>query len=64
MVMVSALTGKGLDRRLHTAILKAYAVWNTSGLHGAVEPLAEGSVQTADHPPPAPGAAGGSGSAT
>ena len=28
MVMVSALTGKGLDR-LHAAIVKAYAVWNT-----------------------------------
>ena len=28
MVMVSALTGKGLDR-LHAAIVKAYSVWNT-----------------------------------
>ncbi|HET9069807.1 MAG TPA: ribosome biogenesis GTPase Der [Amaricoccus sp.] len=52
MVMVSALTGKGLDR-LHAAIVKAYAVWNarisTARLNRWL------SVQTADHPPPAPG---------
>jgi GTP-binding protein len=52
MVMVSALTGKGLDR-LHAAIVKAYAVWNarisTARLNRWL------AVQTADHPPPAPG---------
>ncbi len=52
MVMVSALTGKGLDR-LHTAILKAYAVWNTRVSTARLNRWL--SVQTADHPPPAPG---------
>ena len=51
MVMVSALTGKGLDR-LHDAIIKAYAVWNarisTARLNRWL------SIQIADHPPPAP----------
>ena len=52
MVMVSALTGKGLDR-LHAAILKAYAVWNTRVSTARLNRWL--SVQTADHPPPAPG---------
>jgi GTPase len=52
MVMVSALTGKGLDR-LHAAILKAYAVWNTRISTARLNRWL--SVQTADHPPPAPG---------
>ena len=52
MVMVSALTGKGLDR-LHTAILKAYSVWNTRVSTARLNRWL--SVQTADHPPPAPG---------
>ncbi len=52
MVMVSALTGKGLDR-LHAAILKAHSVWNarisTARLNRWL------AAQIADHPPPAPG---------
>lgn len=51
MVMVSALTGKGLDR-LHTAILKAHATWNTristAKLNRWLKAMVEG------HPPPAP----------
>ena len=52
MVMVSALTGKGLDR-LHAAIVKAYSVWNTRVSTARLNRWL--SVQTADHPPPAPG---------
>jgi GTP-binding protein len=52
MVMVSALTGKGLDR-LHAAVVKAYAVWNTRISTGRLNRWL--AVQTADHPPPAPG---------
>ena len=52
MVMVSALTGKGLDR-LHAAIVKAYSVWNTRISTARLNRWL--SVQTADHPPPAPG---------
>lgn len=52
MVMVSALTGKGLDR-LHTAIMKAYEVWNmrvsTARLNLWLREMLEA------HPPPAPG---------
>ena len=52
MVMVSALTGKGLDR-LHAAIVKAYTTWNirisTARLNRWL------AVQISDHPPPAPG---------
>ncbi|WP_424932168.1 ribosome biogenesis GTPase Der [Amaricoccus macauensis] len=52
MVMVSARTGKGLDR-LHDAISKAYAVWNTRISTAKLNRwLAD---QIADHPPPAPG---------
>ncbi len=52
MVMISALTGKGLDR-LHAAIVKAYAVWNTRISTARLNRWL--AVQTADHPPPAPG---------
>jgi GTP-binding protein len=52
MVMVSALTGKGLDR-LHAAIVTAYAVWNTRISTARLNRWL--SVQTVDHPPPAPG---------
>jgi GTP-binding protein len=52
MVMVSALTGKGLDR-LHAAIVQAYSVWNTRISTARLNRWL--SVQTADHPPPAPG---------
>jgi len=52
MVMVSALTGKGLDR-LHAAILSAYEKWNirisTARLNRWLTSMLEG------HPPPAPG---------
>ena len=52
MVMISALTGKGLDR-LNTAIVKAYAVWNSRISTGRLNRWL--AVQTAEHPPPAPG---------
>ncbi len=51
MVMVSALTGKGLDR-LHAAIVRAYAVWNTRISTARLNRWLAG--QTAEHPPPAP----------
>jgi GTP-binding protein len=51
MVMVSALTGKGLDR-LHAAIVKAYAVWNTRISTARLNRWL--AAQTAEHPPPAP----------
>jgi len=51
MVMVSALTGKGLDR-LHDAIIKAHDTWNTristAKLNRWLKAMIEG------HPPPAP----------
>ncbi len=51
MVMVSAKTGKGLDR-LHKAIMDAYAVWNkrisTARLNRWLK------EQVVAHPPPAP----------
>jgi GTP-binding protein len=52
MVMVSALTGQGLDR-LHDAIIKAYAVWNTRISTARLNRWL--AAQTAEHPPPAPG---------
>ena len=52
MVMVSALTGKGLDR-LHAAIVKAYAVWNTRISTGRLNRWL--IAQVGEHPPPAPG---------
>jgi len=51
MVMVSAKTGKGLDR-LHKAIMSAYAIWNkrisTARLNRWLK------IQIESHPPPAP----------
>jgi len=51
MVMVSALTGKGVDR-LHDAIIKAHNTWNTristAKLNRWLKAMIEG------HPPPAP----------
>lgn len=52
MVMVSALTGKGLDR-LHAAIIKAHATWNTRISTARLNRWL--AIQIADHPPPAPG---------
>ncbi|WP_424929591.1 ribosome biogenesis GTPase Der [Amaricoccus tamworthensis] len=52
MVTVSAATGKGLDR-LHTAITKAYSVWNTRISTSKLNHWL--GDQIADHPPPAPG---------
>lgn len=51
MVTVSALTGRGLDR-LHAAIVKAHAVWNTRISTARLNRWLSGMV--ADHPPPAP----------
>jgi GTP-binding protein len=51
MVMVSALTGKGLDR-LREAVVRAHAVWNTRISTARLNRWL--SVATADHPPPAP----------
>ena len=52
MVMVSALTGSGLDR-LHDAVVRAYAVWNTRISTARLNRWL--GAQTAEHPPPAPG---------
>jgi GTPase len=52
MVMVSALTGNGLDR-LHDAIRKAYSVWNTRISTAKLNRWLAGQI--GDHPPPAPG---------
>ena len=52
MVMVSALTGKGLDR-LHDGDRQGLFGLEHADLDGAAQPLA--GVQTAEHPPPAPG---------
>ncbi len=52
MVMVSALTGKGLDR-LHKAVTDAYSVWNTRISTAKLNRWLAGQI--ADHPPPAPG---------
>ncbi len=52
MVMVSALTGKGLDR-LHQAIVSAHEVWNTRVTTAKLNAWLKGEVQA--HPPPAPG---------
>ncbi len=52
MVMVSALTGKGLDR-LRGAIIKAHATWNTRISTARLNRWL--AIQIADHPPPAPG---------
>ena len=52
MVMVSALTGKGLDR-LREAIVKAHATWNSRISTARLNRWL--AAQIADHPPPAPG---------
>jgi len=52
MVMVSAKTGKGLDR-LNAAILKAYSVWNARISTARLNRWLSGMLQS--HPPPAPG---------
>jgi GTP-binding protein len=52
MVMVSALTGTGLDR-LHDAVSRAYSVWNTRISTARLNRWL--AHQVADHPPPAPG---------
>lgn len=52
MVTVSAKTGKGLDR-LHAAILRAHAVWNTRVSTSKLNDWLVGMVS--HHPPPAPG---------
>jgi GTP-binding protein len=51
MVMVSAKTGKGLDR-LHAAIISAYDVWNTRISTAKLNRWL--AVQIESHPPPAP----------
>jgi GTP-binding protein len=52
MVMVSAKTGKGLDR-LNAAIVKAYAVWNARVSTARLNRWLSGMLEA--HPPPAPG---------
>jgi len=52
MVMVSALTGKGLDR-LNEAILKAYGTWNKRISTSRLNHWLVGMLE--QHPPPAPG---------
>ena len=52
LVVVSAVTGQGLDR-LHAAIVKAYSVWNTRISTSRLNRWL--ATQVADHPPPAPG---------
>jgi GTPase len=52
MVMVSALTGKGLDR-LNEAILKAYGTWNKRISTARLNHWLVGMLE--QHPPPAPG---------
>lgn len=51
MVMVSAKTGKGIDR-LHAAIISAYDVWNTRISTAKLNRWL--AVQIESHPPPAP----------
>ncbi|MHA3915844.1 ribosome biogenesis GTPase Der [Halovulum sp. GXIMD14793] len=52
VVMVSAVTGRGLDQ-LRDAILEAYAVWNTRISTARLNKWLAGEVEM--HPPPAPG---------
>ncbi len=52
MVMVSAKTGKGLDR-LHAAILRAHDVWNVRISTARLNRWLTGMLER--HPPPAPG---------
>ncbi len=51
MVMVSALTGKGLDR-LYAAITKAHEVWNTRISTARLNRWLAAQIEA--HPPPAP----------
>ncbi|MCR9127240.1 MAG: ribosome biogenesis GTPase Der [Rhodobacteraceae bacterium] len=51
LVTVSARTGKGLDR-LHTAILRAYEVWNRRVTTAQLNRWLTGMLE--QHPPPAP----------
>ncbi len=51
LVTVSAKTGKGLDR-LHSAILRAYDVWNRRVPTAALNRWLTGMLEA--HPPPAP----------
>ncbi len=51
LITVSAKTGRGLDR-LHAAILKAHAVWNSRVTTSQLNRWLEGMIQA--HPPPAP----------
>ncbi|KMK66786.1 ribosome biogenesis GTPase Der [Puniceibacterium sp. IMCC21224] len=51
LVTVSAKTGKGLDR-LHTAIMKAQAVWNRRVTTAQLNRWLAGMLE--QHPPPAP----------
>ncbi len=51
LVTVSAKTGKGLDR-LHTAIMKAQAVWNRRVSTAQLNRWLSGMLE--QHPPPAP----------
>jgi len=50
-VTISAATGQGLDR-LHTAILKAHATWNTRISTARLNRWLMAAVEA--HPPPAP----------
>jgi GTP-binding protein len=52
MVMVSALTGKGLDR-LHGAIMRSYETWNMRVSTARLNRWLVGMLEA--HPPPAPG---------
>jgi len=52
MVMVSALTGKGLER-LNAAILRAYETWNIRISTARLNRWLTGMLES--HPPPAPG---------
>jgi len=51
LITVSAKTGRGLDR-LHDAIIKAHAVWNSRVTTSQLNRWLEGMIQA--HPPPAP----------
>ncbi len=52
LVTISAKTGKGLDR-LHDAVMRANAVWNSRVSTAKLNRWLEGMI--ASHPPPAPG---------
>lgn len=52
VVMVSAITGRGIDQ-LQKAIMSAYAVWNTRISTARLNKWLAGEIEM--HPPPAPG---------